>query len=139
MRQNQNIFTSILAGAVLLSLGGCEDYKPVKGEYPTTGEAAWYVVKLAATGKRHNNYGLTCAMRKNDYGKYYRVCNTENGKCVVVRHNDFGPGIRLYNQGRIIDLSKMAFSRIADLKKGVIPVTIEEIDSKKGAVPKKGF
>lgn len=136
MSQRQSILAWVLVWVVLFSLGGCEDYKPAKGVYPTAGEAAWYVVKHVSTGKKFNNHGLTCAMRRADYGKYYRVCNTENNRCVVVRHNDFGPGKRLYAKGRIIDLSKAAFSKISNLKKGVVPVTIQEINTAKGAVPR---
>jgi rare lipoprotein A len=70
---------------------------------------------------------LTCAMRKRDFGKDYLACNLENNKCVEVRHNDFGPALYLFAVGRIIDLSQEAFSKIADVNKGVIRVRIGEI------------
>ena len=65
-------------------------------------------------------------MLKIATGRYYKVCNIANGKCVVVLHNDFGPSRHLYDRGRIIDLSKTAFSRIADPEEGIIKVTVEE-------------
>ena len=43
---------------------------------------------------------------------------------MVVRINDRGPYIR----GRIIDLSKAMFKKIADPKVGVIDVTVTVID-----------
>lgn len=56
-------------------------------------------------------------------GSYARVTNMENGKSVIVRINDRGPFV----QGRIIDLDKVAFEKIASLGAGVITVKVEEI------------
>jgi len=99
----------------------------VAGSYPTQGLASWYNVGHTASGEKYRGKEFTCAMRKRDFGKYYLVCNVENNKCIVVRHNDFGPAMRLFRQGRIIDLSRHAFSKLADLKKGLIRVRIGEI------------
>ena len=92
--------------------------------YPRSGLASWYTARQTASGEKFNSLALTCAMRDKDYGRRYRVCNKENGKCVVVRHNDWGPQKHLFNEGRIIDLSKTAFLEIADLKEGIIKVTV---------------
>ena len=78
-----------------------------------------------ASNEPYNENDLTCAMRSRDFGKYYRITNLGNNKSVIVRHNDFGPSKKLYEQGRIIDLSRKAFEQIADLKEGVIQVKIE--------------
>jgi len=56
------------------------------------------------------------------FGTKIRVTNQENGKEVVVTILDRGPAKRL---GRIIDLGKEAFSKIADLKEGLIEVKLE--------------
>lgn len=80
-----------------------------------------------ASGEAYDEDGLTCAMRRRDFGKYYKVTNVANGKSVVVRHNDYGPNKKLHDSGRIIDLSKGAFSRIAELRQGVITVTVKEV------------
>ena len=80
-----------------------------------------------ASGERFNEEDLTCAVRSRDWGTMYRVTNLNNGKSVVVRHNDFGPNKRLHDRGRIIDLSRGAFRKIADLREGVIPVKIEKV------------
>lgn len=110
----------------LVFLSGCEDNRPVEGIYPTVGLASWYSGHRTATGEWFNKNELTCAMRRGDFGKYYKVCNTQNSRCVIVRHNNFGPALRLFKNGRIVDLSKAAFAAIADLKAGIIPVTISE-------------
>ena len=99
------------------------------GPYPTEGLASWYSRGPTASGEKYGKY--TCAMRTREFGGYYLVCNLDNNKCVRVRHNDFGPARRLFNQGRIIDLSRQAFARIADLKKGLIRVRIGEVSSGK--------
>lgn len=78
-----------------------------------TGDATWYV------------YGddLTCASLDFAFGKYLRVTNRSNGKSVIVKVNDSGP----YGKGRVIDLNKKAFQKIADIGAGVINVKVEEI------------
>ncbi len=106
---------------------GCANNEPVRWPYPQQGLASWYSAKLTASGERFDGNALTCAMRKTDFGKYYKVCNLTNNKCVIVRHNNFGPSYRKFSEGRIIDLSKAAFSNIADLKEGVIKVTVVEV------------
>jgi rare lipoprotein A (peptidoglycan hydrolase) len=45
----------------------------------------------------------------------------------VVCHTDFGPNKKLWDKGRKVDLSKGAFSQIADLRKGIINVKVEAL------------
>lgn len=56
-------------------------------------------------------------------GSYVKVTNTENGKSVIVVINDRGPFV----PGRIIDLDKVAFAKIASVGAGVINVKMEEV------------
>ena len=51
------------------------------------------------------------------------VTNVKNGKSVEVKINDRGPFVK----GRIIDLTRSAFSKIGDLDLGVIEVKIKAI------------
>jgi len=80
-----------------------------------------------ANGERFYDNGLTCALRSRSWGRMYRVTNSANGKMVIVRHNDFGPGKKATARGVVIDLSPAAFSQIADKKLGIITVTVEVI------------
>lgn len=80
---------------------------------------------FTASGERFNENALTAAMWGVPFGTLVRVTNLANGKSVVVRITDRGPSKRLVKIGRIIDLSKMAFKRIASLKDGVIKVKVE--------------
>jgi len=101
----------------------------------TIGTASWYSTKSCqregtsgvwtASGERFNDNGLTCAMRSRDFGKYYKVTNLANNKSIIVKHNDFGPNKKLAAEGRVIDLSKAAFAKIADLKVGLIKVEVK--------------
>jgi rare lipoprotein A len=52
-----------------------------------------------------------------------KVTNIANGKSVIVKINDRGPFV----EGRIIDLSKSAFSSIGNTSSGIINVNIEVI------------
>jgi rare lipoprotein A len=54
-----------------------------------------------------------------------KVTNISNGRSIIVRVNDRGPAKRLYQQGRIIDLTRKAFSEIADLGEGLVRVQLE--------------
>ncbi len=78
-----------------------------------TGGASWY----AYTGT------LAAANPWLPKGSYVKVTNTENGKSVIVVINDRGPFV----PGRIIDLDKVAFQKIASPGSGVITVKMEEI------------
>jgi rare lipoprotein A len=122
----RNIISLIIIGIILSFLSGCADNQPLKGPYPKQGVASWYDPSITSP-ELFKKYGVTCAMRKTDYGKFYQVCNLANNKCVFVRHNDFGPAQSLYRQGRIIDLSKSAFRMIADLDLGLISVSVTPV------------
>ena len=56
-------------------------------------------------------------------GSYVKVTNKDNGKSVVVKINDRGP----FGNGRIIDLDKVAFEKIASLGQGTANVKMEVI------------
>ncbi|HNW39708.1 MAG TPA: septal ring lytic transglycosylase RlpA family protein [Candidatus Omnitrophota bacterium] len=105
---------------------GCANDQPPAGPYPKAGLASWYDPSLTSP-ELFKKWGVTCAMRKTDYGKYYQVCNLANNKCIFVRHNDFGPSAGMYRKGRIIDLSKSAFRKIADLDRGIIKVSVNPV------------
>ena len=77
--------------------------------------------KKTANGEIFNENSLTAAHRTLPFGTRVRVTNLDNGKSVVVRINNRGP----YSNGRIIDLSKAAFSRIASTSRGVTRVKLE--------------
>jgi uncharacterized protein YabE (DUF348 family) len=78
-----------------------------------TGACSWY----SHTGT------LSAANQWLPKGSYVKVTNKANGKSVIVQINDRGPFVA----GRIIDLDKVAFQKIASLGAGVIDVKMEEV------------
>lgn len=81
-----------------------------------------------ASGERFNENALTCALPgKRKFGKLYKVVNLKTGDEVIVKHNDLGPNKKLAKQGRVIDLSKAAFKKIADPKYGLAFVSVTEV------------
>lgn len=78
-----------------------------------TGGASWY----AWTGT------MAAANPWLPKGSYVKVTNVDNGKSVIVVINDRGPFV----PGRIIDLDKVAFAKIASVGAGVINVKMEEV------------
>ncbi len=94
------------------------------------GTASWYsrhdpgVLKTTANMELFNDNDFTCAMWDVPFGTKLKITNLENGRSVVVRVNDRGPAKRLVRRGRIVDLSKKAFSKIAPLRKGLVTVEV---------------
>jgi len=101
------------------------------------GEASYYDNKsidprwggVTKGGDKFDENLLTAAVSPKRWkelkNKTLRVTNPANGKFVDVKVNDTG-GFDKY--GRLIDLSKGAFSKIEDTKKGVTKVRVEILD-----------
>jgi rare lipoprotein A (peptidoglycan hydrolase) len=79
---------------------------------------------IMANGKEFRDEGLTCASWDYRLGDYIRVRNNANGKSVVVMVTD--RTARRF-KGKRVDLSRFAFSRIADCKQGVVSCTVEKL------------
>jgi rare lipoprotein A len=100
-------------------------------------QASWYSVESlkregtwakskgrCADGSLFDEGSFTCATRMFHIGSILRVYNISNDRWVVVRVTD-RIGRRFAHKR--IDLSKAAFARIADLKRGVINVRVEVV------------
>ena len=125
-------FTLALLLAALSFLHGCAPYKPYTPHpelagYTETGIASYYALKFqfrrTASGESFNNLALTAAHRTLPFGTRVHVTNVKNGKSVTVTINDRGPFI----QGRIIDLTRAAFSQIAQTEQGTVQVSIQVV------------
>ncbi len=123
-----NLFRTTFAVGICLILAACAStprHSPHRhAGYTETGTASYYAMKYqhhkTASGERFNQSAFTAAHRTLPFGTRVRVTNLGNHKSVVVRINDRGPYVR----GRIIDLSRAAFSRIGNTSDGVIKVRI---------------
>lgn len=80
---------------------------------------------LTASGERYDPQDLTAAHRTLPFGTRLRITNMRNGKSVVVRVNDRGPFV----EGRGIDLSRAAAELLGMIRRGVVRVTIQELDA----------
>ena len=95
--------------------------------YVATGErgkasyyARKYQARMTASGERLDNNAMTAAHKTLPFGTWVRVTNIKSGRTVEVVINDRGPFVR----GRVIDLTRAAFSRIEDLRMGLADVEV---------------
>lgn len=93
------------------------------------GLASWYGApysgRSAASGEIYNQDELTAAHRTLPFGTRVRVHRVDERTSVVVRINDRGPFIA----SRIIDLSRAAAARLGMTRQGVVPVSLEIVES----------
>lgn len=121
----------LMLSLLIVALAGCSAAPKSKGSNPVgfteTGLASFYADRhqnhKTASGERYRHNLKTAAHKKLPFGSQVRVANLQTGKSVVVRINDRGPFVR----GRIIDLSKSAFSEIGNTSAGLLRVKIEVI------------
>ena len=103
---------------------------PPPYNFMLAGKASWYskqspgINKYTANNEIFNDRDLTCAMWGAPFNQTVKVTNRSNGKSVVVRVNDRGPHFHYFRQGRVIDLTKAAFAKIASLDSGLIDVEV---------------
>lgn len=129
----KNITKQSILILMLIALTACSQTRATKTTAQANGnviaiekgKASYYADKYqgrqTANGERFNQNALTAAHKTLRFGTWVKVINVKNGKSVIVRINDRGPFIK----GRIIDLSKSAFKKIADQRLGVVNVVVE--------------
>lgn len=92
------------------------------------GKASFYADKFqsrkTASGEAFDQKAKTAAHKQLPFGTKVKVTNKQNKKSVIVAINDRGPFVK----GRIIDLSRFAFSRIGNTRDGILDVKIQIID-----------
>jgi len=137
----RSILKALVAILIPIVMWGCSAIKPAdpsgqpagtlngaRPGYVETGKASFYAnvhqLKKTASGEIYDHKLNTAAHKKLPFGTKVRVTNIANGKTVVVKINDRGPFIK----GRILDLSRSAFSSIASTSSGIIEVKIEVIE-----------
>ncbi|MFH1326010.1 MAG: RlpA-like double-psi beta-barrel domain-containing protein [Candidatus Falkowbacteria bacterium] len=85
-------------------------------EVMSVGNASWYKYK-------NGNFAASPDFPK---GSKLLVKNLENGKSIEVEINDYGPDRNLHPD-RVIDLDKVAFSKIASVRDGIIKVGVDPL------------
>lgn len=95
------------------------------------GIASWYsqsdpfINERTANGEIFDDTKMTCASWHFPFRTRLKITNLTNGKSVICTVNDRGPAKRL---GRIVDLTRAAFRKIADLNAGLAEVSVVPID-----------
>ena len=127
LERKRSLFVGVFLLFLCLVVAGCGGHH--QGSVKSTGKAqrgkaSYYAMKYqfrkTASGERFNNYAYTAAHKTLPFGTNVRVINRKNGKYVDVRINDRGPFVK----GRVIDLSRVAFAKIANINKGVVDVEV---------------
>ena len=131
VKETYSLLLATLSITLLTTLLGCATihYKsdPKLIGYTERGQASYYAMKFqfrsTSSGERFNQLALTGAHRTLPFGTKVRITNLKNHRSVVVKINDRGPFV----DGRIIDLSRYAFSKIGKTDSGILDVKIEVI------------
>ena len=88
------------------------------------GIASWYggrdQGRLMACGEPFDEHEMIAAHRTLPLGTRVRVTNLRNGRSVVVKIKDRGPGVK----GRVIDVSRAAARKLRFTGRGLAPVKI---------------
>jgi len=117
------LFAFILAGCATIQPGAASN----RIGFTESGQASYYgdiyQNKKTASGDLYQHNQKTAAHKTLPFGSNVKVTNTNNGKSIIVKINDRGPFVK----GRIIDLSKSAFTSIGTISTGVINVNIEVV------------
>jgi len=125
------IARNLLLMASFCILSGCAIVQPGAGGgwigFTESGQASYYADKFqnrkTASGEIYRHDLKTAAHKKLPFGANVKVTNRSNGKSVIVKINDRGPFVK----GRVIDLSRSAFSNIGKTSTGLIDVKIEVV------------
>ena len=132
IRKTVLLVTIIGLLAILAALPGCSTVQyrsdPHLIGYREHGQASFYAMKFqfrrTSSGEHFNQLAFTGAHKTLPFGTKVQVTNLKNNQSVVVKINDRGPFV----EGRIIDLTRYAFSQIGDTDSGILDVKIEVIN-----------
>lgn len=125
----KRVIILILANCLLCACAGSKKYEGDSSwlGFTEQGKASYYATEYqsrkTASGERLDNNALTAAHKRLPFGTKVRVTNVRNGKHVEVIINDRGPFVK----GRVIDLTRAAFSQIEVLNRGIAEVEISVI------------
>jgi len=104
----------------------------------TYGTASWYKQEdpginfRTANGELFNNARMTCALWHFPFKTRLKITNPADGKSVVCVVNDRGPAKHV---GRKIDLSRAAFAKISQLRRGLVKVSVTPLHDPGAASP----
>ncbi len=93
------------------------------------GLASWYGTKFhgrrTSSGEPYDMYAMTAAHKSLRIPSYVEVTNLSNNRKAIVKVNDRGP----FHEGRVIDLSYAAATKLGVAATGTAPVTLRVIEA----------
>lgn len=129
LHQKSEKMKAIASVLFFVSVLNCMSFSTSKtDDEKKTSKASYYHDKFngrrTASGEIFQNTKFTAAHRTLPFGTKVLVKNIKNGKEVIVEINDRGP----FHKSRALDLSKAAFTEIADIRSGVVSIEYEIIE-----------
>lgn len=98
-------------------------------DFQQKGIASWYGNKFhgqrTSSGEDYDMYAMTAAHKTLPIPVFVEVTNVDNGRKAIVKVNDRGP----FHEGRIIDLSYAAATKLGVAQSGTANVTIRVVAS----------
>lgn len=105
--------------------------KDSAGDFQQKGIASWYGNKFhgarTSSGEEYNMYAMTAAHKTLPIPVFVEVTNHDNGRKAIVKVNDRGP----FHEGRIIDLSYAAATKLGVAQAGTANVSIRVVTTEK--------
>ena len=103
--------------------------KDFADNFQQKGIASWYGNKFhgrrTSSGEDYDMYAMTAAHKTLPIPVYVEVKNIDNGRVAIVKVNDRGP----FHEGRIIDLSYAAATKLGVAQAGTANVVIRVVTS----------
>ena len=100
-------------------------------DFSEQGYASWYGTKFhgqrTSSGEPYDMFAMTAAHKSLRIPTYVEVTNLNNNRRAIVKVNDRGP----FHEGRIIDLSYAAATKLGVAETGTAPVKIRVIETEK--------
>ncbi len=109
-----------------------QQYKVLESNagFSEKGIASWYGTKFhgerTSSGEPYDMFAMTAAHKNLRLPAYVEVTNLANNRKAIVKVNDRGP----FHEGRVIDLSYAAATRLGVAETGTAPVSIRVIETK---------
>jgi len=120
---SQDLSAPVVSLETLLTMASSLDTQLATEEHELSLYSEKFQGKGTACGESFDMNALTAAHRTFPCNTLVKVTNVENGQSVIVRINDRGP----YVDGRDMDLSLAAFTRIAPRTQGVAQARFERL------------
>lgn len=99
------------------------------GDFQQKGIASWYGNKFhgqrTSSGEEYDMYAMTAAHKTLPIPVFVEVTNNDNNRKTIVKVNDRGP----FHEGRIIDLSYAAATKLGVAQAGTANVSIRVVRS----------